>query len=93
MVKNSSPSTPRPTTDNWARPTTLYFFRTQRRKIQALVNDPSRQNRDGSDILQILRHAGECGIAIDWELITDYLTLFELGHQLEDLIQAYGKTH
>jgi predicted nucleotidyltransferase len=62
-------------------------------KIQALVNDPSRQNRDEADILQILRHAGECAIAIDWELITDYLTLFDLGHQLEDLIQAYGKTH
>ena len=62
-------------------------------KIQALVNDPSRQNRDWGDIFQILRHAGECAIAIDWELIIDYLTLFDLSHQLEDLVQAYGKTH
>jgi hypothetical protein len=68
-------------------------YRAAPARIQALVNDPSRQNRDWGDIFQILRHAGECAIAIDWELIIDYLTLFDLSHQLEDLVQAYGKTH
>jgi predicted nucleotidyltransferase len=62
-------------------------------KIQALVNDPSRQSRDWADIFQILRHAGDCAVAIDWELITDYLTLFDLDEKLDELMQTYGPAH
>jgi predicted nucleotidyltransferase len=62
-------------------------------KIQALVNDPSRQSRDWADISQMLRHAGDCAIPIDWELITDYLSLFDLEEKLDELIATYGPAH
>jgi hypothetical protein len=62
-------------------------------KIQALVNDPSRQSRDWADIFQMLRHAGDCAIPIDWELIADYLSLFDLNDKLEEFSHAYGKAH
>jgi predicted nucleotidyltransferase len=62
-------------------------------KIQALVNDPSRERRDWADIFQMLRHAGDSAIAIDWELISDYLSLFDLNDKLEEFSHAYGKAH
>jgi hypothetical protein len=61
-------------------------------KIQALVNDPARQGRDWADIIQMIRHAGDSSVAIDWELVTDYLALFNLGDKLPELTHAYGQT-
>ena len=61
-------------------------------KIQALVNDPARQERDWADILQIVSHAGNYSIPIDWELVGDYLALFDLGDKLPQLTHLYGQT-
>ena len=59
-------------------------------KIQALVNDPARQEHDWADILQIIRHAGDYSISIDWELVADYLALFDLSEKLPALTHLYG---
>jgi len=61
-------------------------------KIQALVNDPARQGRDWADILQMVSHSADCSIAIDWELVADYLALFDLGDKLPELTHVYGQT-
>lgn len=62
-------------------------------KIQALVNDPARQSHDWADIHQIIRHAAAQSIPIDWELLTDYLALFDLSDKLLELTDLYGQTH
>jgi len=61
-------------------------------KIQALVNDPARQHHDWTDILQMIRHAGDFSVAIDWELVADYLALFDLADKLPELTHVYGQT-
>ncbi|MCX6864679.1 MAG: nucleotidyl transferase AbiEii/AbiGii toxin family protein [Verrucomicrobia bacterium] len=61
-------------------------------KVQALVNDPSRHGRDWADILQMIRHAGDAAIPIDWELVADYLALFDFGDKLPELAHVYGQT-
>ena len=58
-------------------------------KVQAASNDPSRIYRDWNDIHQIVQHAGSCNNALDWELLSDYLALFEQSHQLSNLQQIY----
>ena len=62
-------------------------------KIQALVNDHARQGRDWADIFQMIRHAGEYSVFIDWELVADYFELFDLGDKLSELRHLYGQTH
>lgn len=61
-------------------------------KIQALVNEPERQERDWADILLIDRHAGNDSVVIEWELVEDYLALFDLGDKLPALTHGYGQT-
>ena len=61
-------------------------------KVQAFVNDPSRQGRDWADIRQMIRYASDSSVAIDWELMADYLTLFDLGDKLPELTHVYGQT-
>ncbi len=60
-------------------------------KIQALVNDPSRAERDWADILMILEAAKQQGVSIDWCLVEDYLKLFQLESRLDELKTYYGK--
>jgi len=60
-------------------------------KVQALVNDPSRLERDWSDILQMIRHARDHSISIDWELLEDYFALFDFGDKLTELITLHGQ--
>ena len=62
-------------------------------KVQALVNDPTRQPGDWADILQLIRHAGDCQSPVDWELLNDYFTLFDLADKVSELQLLYGQTH
>ena len=61
-------------------------------KIQALVNDPSRSVRDWSDIYMMLEETGKRRDVLDWELISDYLAIFDLQDKLSDLKSLYGAT-
>jgi len=54
-------------------------------KIQASVNDPRRQSRDWSDIRQILESCAESHQTIDWEILGDYLDLFDLKNELQKM--------
>lgn len=60
-------------------------------KIQASVNDPDRQIRDWSDIFMLVEHAAREAKGIDWKLVEDYLSLFDLADRLEELKQHHGK--
>lgn len=62
-------------------------------KLQACINDPTRQPRDWADILLMATHAREQSIQLDWDLLADYFGLFDLGAKLEELSRLYGQTH
>jgi hypothetical protein len=47
----------------------------------------------GMAIFQLIRHARDASVAIDWELVADYLELFDLGDKLPELTHVYGQTH
>ncbi|MFP4166261.1 MAG: nucleotidyl transferase AbiEii/AbiGii toxin family protein [Opitutales bacterium] len=59
-------------------------------KVQAGVNDPRRRSRDWSDIRQILESSADAGQTIDWELLGDYLALFDLEDELQKMRDWYG---
>lgn len=54
-------------------------------KVQALVNNPARADGDWRDIRSLIVVARESGLALDWELIADYLRLFGLEPELARL--------
>ena len=58
--------------------------------IQDAVNDPKRHDRDWADIQQVLESASESHQSIDWELLSDYLALFNLSNQLGKMKGWYG---
>jgi hypothetical protein len=60
-------------------------------KVQAACNDPSRATGDWSDIHRLVQHAGHTGQSLDWELLGDYLSLFEQSHHLTSLKDLYGE--
>lgn len=60
-------------------------------KVQAACNDPSRAIGDWSDIHRLVEHAGRSDHSLDWELITEYLDLFDQTHQLPTLQDLHGK--
>lgn len=60
-------------------------------KIQASVNDPERKISDWNDIYLLIDQSARSGTQLDWELIFDYLKIFDLGHKLEELKKRYGK--
>ena len=60
-------------------------------KIQASVNDPDRYLGDWNDINMLIDHAAKANKKLDWELVQDYLSVFDLGHKLEGLKARYGK--
>ena len=59
-------------------------------KVQAITNDPSRTVGDWNDIRQLLEAAGTQRVTVDWELLEDYLQLFNLGAKLSELKAIYG---
>ncbi len=59
-------------------------------KVQAACNDPSRKLGDWNDIHRLVQHAGRTGKNLDWELIGDYLTLFDLSDELDVLRKIHG---
>jgi len=61
-------------------------------KTQAAVNDPSRHRKDWNDIYMLVEHAARVGTALDWDLIADYLSLFQLESNLTQLKELYGQT-
>lgn len=60
-------------------------------KIQALVNNPERAAKDWADIRMMLEAAGQQARELDWELLTDYLAIFQLEAKLAELKEWYGK--
>jgi len=61
-------------------------------KIQSAVNDPQRERQDWGDIELLLQAATYQGQSIDWELIRDYLEVFELTDKLPLMQNWYGQT-
>jgi len=59
-------------------------------KIQAVANDPSRALADWHDIGLLLAAAREQRVALDWELLEDYLRLFHFEARLPELKSIHG---
>lgn len=59
-------------------------------KIQAAHNDPSRSLSDWMDIRLLIEYSGQGKQAVDWDLIGDYLDLFQKGNKLEEMKNWYG---
>jgi len=62
-------------------------------KIQALVNNPSRADRDWLDVRLVLEAAAEQGREMDWELLASYLEIFGMADRLEQLKDWHGEAH
>lgn len=62
-------------------------------KVQALTNDPTRQPGDWADCLAMIHHAAASSTLLDWDLLEDYLILFDLGYRLVELKNTYGQAH
>ena len=60
-------------------------------KVQAAANDPEREIGDWNDIYMLIDQAARSGTILDWELVDDYLKLFNLGHRLDQLKERYGQ--
>jgi len=60
-------------------------------KIQAAFNDPDRSEQDWQDIRLLVQAAGQRGEAIDWELIADYLAIFEQSERIDEIRNWYGE--
>ncbi|MDQ8186299.1 hypothetical protein [Pelagicoccus sp. SDUM812002] len=59
-------------------------------KLQALVNDPKREERELEDMRALLAASKPEGRSMDWELLEDYFSLFEREELLEELKKANG---
>ena len=57
-------------------------------KLQALVNNKSREMREYADINDIMSYFKE---KIDWSLIEEYFSLFEKEEKYKELKEKYGK--
>ncbi len=62
-------------------------------KIQALVNDPSRATGDWSDIRLLIEAAAREKHRLDWELIGEYLEIFQLSDKQSQLREWNDKAH
>ncbi len=62
-------------------------------KIQAACNDPERTLSDWSDIQLLVQSSAKSGRPLDWELISDYLELFDQLEKLSSIKNWYGTTH
>lgn len=54
-------------------------------KLQAANNDPARWQQDWVDIRLLLEAAAYNGHTVDWELIAEYLDIFDLNDRLEEM--------
>lgn len=61
-------------------------------KVQALVNNSDRAESDWHDIRLLVRAAREQGTALDWELVADYLRIFQLEGRLSELRGIHDPT-
>lgn len=59
-------------------------------KVQALVNDPGRATADWSDIRMIVESCATGGREMDWDLVEEYLGIFNLTGKLVQLRTWYG---
>ena len=59
-------------------------------KVQAARNDPAREQSDWLDIRLLAEAARDQGTSLDWDLISDYLCLFDQSAQLSVLKSWYG---
>ena len=59
-------------------------------KVQAIANEPSRGLADWHDIGLLLSAAREQRVALDWELLADYLRLFDFESKLRELKSIHG---
>ena len=57
-------------------------------KLQASVNDPSRENREYADIESLMFRFGK---KLDWELLGGHFILFEKEDKFNELRKKYGK--
>jgi len=62
-------------------------------KIQAAYNDARREAADWLDIRLIIETAGQTGRTLDWELIADYLEIFELSRKRSALRDWYDEAY
>lgn len=62
-------------------------------KVQAACNDEARAESDWTDIRSLMESQAQLGLRMDWELIADYLDLFELEHKRKTMEDWYGKAH
>ncbi len=58
-------------------------------KIQATVNDPKRNTSDWADIRLLLEHCYEENRQPNWDLISDYLKIFQLEAKLDAMKEWY----
>ncbi len=61
-------------------------------KVQALCNDPERAVGDWADIRLLLRAAADQNISLDWELLLEYLEIFQLSTEFDRIRSWYVKT-
>jgi predicted nucleotidyltransferase len=59
-------------------------------KVQAMYNDPRRAIGDWDDIRLLLQSAGMHRLAVDWELMEDYLRLFGWQEKISEFKAIYG---
>ncbi|MGY8695692.1 MAG: hypothetical protein ACKVGW_16050 [Verrucomicrobiia bacterium] len=59
-------------------------------KLQAMVNDPSREPQELVDISSLLNARKHKNQAIDWDLLEEYFALFSRQKQLDQLKQTHG---
>jgi len=58
-------------------------------KLQALINDESRENLEYSDIEMILQHLIEEHIDVNWKLLKEYFALFNLNKKFKYFQNKY----
>jgi len=61
-------------------------------KVQAAVNDPERASADWQDIEMLVRASAHQGGQIDWDLVADYLEIFDQPDRLNRMREWHGET-
>lgn len=59
-------------------------------KIQAIVNDETRFNRDFTDMQELLAAKNLSDTVIDWEILREYFELFDRVDLYQKLKESYG---
>lgn len=62
-------------------------------KIQAAFNDARRETADWLDIRLLIETAAQTSRTLDWELIADYLEIFELSRKCPELRDWYDEAN